>query len=110
MSRPMSDQELSARKKIQSASWRTTGALGLTGLGLMAGAKGPTKLAAKYPKMGKLKRLDPKRLNDASFKVGVTAGGIGGASSFNSARISSEEARRTKVHKSNTSAFGISHE
>jgi hypothetical protein len=106
----MPDRELKARKKLQSASWRTTGTLGLAGLGLMAGAKGPVKLAAKAPKLRRLAAFTPERMKDASFKVGVASGGIGGMSAFNSARISSEEARRTKIKKSNTSAFGISHE
>lgn len=110
----MSDRELKTRKKAQAATWRTTGALGVTGAALgTAGIVASKKPGVLKPVNNALKKLPagkhkvtglPKErkatgqgLTNAGIYTGLVGGGIGGAGSFNSAKISADEAKRRKM-------------
>lgn len=93
----MSNDELRRRKRIQSKTWKVGGGLGLLGTGLGVGAI----VAGKPGGLRAIQRIRPtateetsEKLKDAALYTGLTAGGVGGASSFNSAAISRAEARR----------------
>ena len=104
----MTDRELKARKKTQAATWRTTGALGVTGAALgTAGIVATKKPGALKPINAGLKRAGAKKevtgqgLTNAGIYTGLLGGGIGGAGSFNSAKISADEAKRRKMVRKN---------
>lgn len=95
--RRMTDTELRSRKKAQAATWRAGGVAGLAGAGL--GAAGV--LAAKKPgalraikKLPGAKNATADGLKDAALYTSLGGGALGGASSFNSAKISAAEAKR----------------
>lgn len=87
--KPMSDQQLAHRKRIQAHTSQAGSTAGLTSLGLL----GASAIAGK-----KGMKLAPK-LKAASTNTAIVGAGIGGASGFNFARIQSEEARRSQVKK-----------
>lgn len=95
----MSDTEIRHRKKIQGGIARTTGALGLAGVGAFGAARlgGGGKVALKAQKVAPaLKKINPKKADLAALGASTTAGGIGGAGSFNFASYTSAEARKRK--------------
>jgi hypothetical protein len=85
MSRPLTDAQLSRRKRIQAHTTQAGSATGLTSLGLL-GASVATHKAGNVGRALKLR--------NASLNTGILASGIGGVSGFNAARVQSEEARR----------------
>lgn len=105
--RNLSQAEINARKKVQAASWRTTGALGLAGLGTFGASKvpGSARITRAIPSA---KKLNARKLENATVGLGAAGGGVGGVSSFNSAAISAAEARQKKVPVKK-SAFGVEH-
>lgn len=95
--RRMTDTELRSRKKLQAATWRAGGVAGLAGAGLGAAgviaAKKPGALRAIKQVPG-MKKTTAEGLKDAALYTSLGGGALGGASSFNSAKISAAEARR----------------
>ena len=99
MGRVMSDTEIRHRKKIQGHIAQTTGALGLAGIGAFGAARlgGTSKVALKAQKaVPALKRVNPKKADLVALGASTTAGGIGGAGSFNFASYTGAEARKRK--------------
>lgn len=109
----MSQRELKSRKNVQAATWRTTGALGIAGAalgtaGIVAGKKPgvlkPVNSALKKLPAGKHKvtglpkerKVTGQGLTNAGIYTGLAGGGVGGVGSFNSAKISADEAKRRK--------------
>jgi len=109
-SRVMSDTEIRHRKKVQGGIARTTGALGLAGVGAFGAARlaGGGKVALKAQKVAPaLKKINPKKADLAALGASTTAGGIGGAGSFNFASYTSAEAKKRKPAMPVTKSLGV---
>lgn len=92
MGKPMSDAEIRRRKKIQSASSRAGGTLGLTALGAFGASKVPGSRVAS--KLGRLNKINPKKMENIALGASTAGAGIGGAASFNFASYTSAEAKK----------------
>jgi len=99
-SRIMSDAEIRRRKKLQGHISETTGALGLTALGItgLRSKGGQKALKAGFSTIGRKRPgvLKPKKLEGVNTAVLSTGAGIGGAGSFNFASYTNAEGRKRK--------------
>jgi len=107
--RLMSDAEMRRRQKLQSKIGRTTSTLGLGGLAALG-----TGIALKKPKVAEaagkvpgLKKVDPKKLENAAVKTGIVSSGIGGVGGFNQAAIYSAESRKRKQAVPVKKSYGL---
>ena len=86
---PLTDQQLSRRKRIQAHISQAGSTAGLTSLGLL----GASVVA------GRKGKAVAHKLRAASVNTGIVGAGIGGVGGFNFARIQSEEARKREMPK-----------
>lgn len=86
---PLTDQQLSRRKRIQAHISQAGSTAGLTSLGLL----GASVVA------GRKGKAVAHKLRQASVNTGIVGAGIGGVGGFNFARIQSEEARKREMPK-----------
>jgi hypothetical protein len=85
VSKPLTDAQLARRKRISAHTTQAGSTAGLTSLGLL-GASVATHKGGNAARALKLRNI--------SLNTGIVAGGTGGVSGFNNARVQSEEARR----------------
>jgi len=111
--RPMSDEELAARKKAQGYISRTTtthgqAALGAKGLGWKAGRAAS---AAQGTRHGVTAARRAKSWNNRSLNLAIVGSGVGGVGGYNFASYTAEDGRRQRNIKKNWSSgmdFGLS--
>lgn len=89
--KPMSDAELSRRKKIQAKTSIAGSTLGLTALGL----KGVQVAAKANPRTARFS----KPISEAATTSAIGGAGIGGVGGYNFAAYTREDARRDKLRK-----------
>lgn len=96
--RPMSDNELATRKKVQGHISRTTSTLGLGGLGLLAASavarKNPARLKQIQSMHPRLKNVQPEKIKNTAQNVALVSGGIGGLGGYNFASYTAAEAKK----------------
>lgn len=116
MSKPLSNEDIKRRKKIQAGVSQATGGLGLTALGItgLKSKTGQRALKGAFRRMDRPmpKRLKAKTLTGPQTAVLSTGAGLGGLGSFNFASYTKAEGDKgkRKVQKSSSfSAFGIDH-
>lgn len=107
--KPLSNDEIKRRKKIQARTSQVTGTLGLAALGgtALATRSGQKVLAAGFKRAGKpvpqhlTSQPKPKGLDRTITPMLATSAGIGSLGSFNFARYTRAEADKGKKVKKN---------
>jgi hypothetical protein len=126
VNRLMSDAEIRRRKKVQGTTSKITSTLGLTGVGLGAGALLASRKPQSVKHLKKIpgvkgKHIKEQKLKNAGLYTSLASGGVSGVAGYNFAAYTNAESRKRgprpmvhqqkKIKKSaNVSAFGVTHD